>query len=261
MKKLFCLLWVCLLPGCVNSNKTFVYQNNQIVIINTGLHNRIGISKQINLIKSLNPKVIAIDLFFDKEVNQYQDSLLMTSLKGYENFVMAVLLKDNGIQSRDKLFISGTIPKFRTAKYIGYTNVLLEDSDPPLLKRFFSYDSIENKIVYHLSVQTAMLYDSAKTANFLNNNYRIIDIRYFGNQEIFKMYSASDVLNGSIPREEIEDKIIIMGYAGPYEYFPIDRYDEDKFYTPLNLQPTNSPPDMYGVVYLANIVKQILFTE
>lgn len=232
--------------------------SKDIVIVNVGINNRIGIAKEIEFIETLNPAVVAIDVQFSTEHNEYQDSLLIASLNRCRNLVLSVGLE--GIDSAtaegyDRIF--GTLPKFLGNAKIGYVNVLLDGIETPVLRRFNVYERIGDMTMFHFAVQTAMSFDSIQTMRFINTHDQTVGIEFIGNKEIFKVFSADDALNGVIPRSEIEGKIVLIGYLGPYEnFFPAN--DDDKFFTPLNPENPPKEPDMYGVIYLANVIAQIL---
>jgi hypothetical protein len=82
---------ICLLMSC----KTQVVNqsvNGNIILINTGVNNRIGISKELQKINSLKPKVIGIDLQFSSVKNLYEDSLLMAALGNCRGLVLARII-------------------------------------------------------------------------------------------------------------------------------------------------------------------------
>ncbi|MFN8890617.1 MAG: CHASE2 domain-containing protein, partial [Cyclobacteriaceae bacterium] len=95
---------------------------------------------------------------------------------------------------------------------------------------------------------TALSYDSLSTMNFIRRHPKIVDVDYLGNMEAFTWYSAKDVLDGKLKREEISGKIVIVG--------ALSIFDDDRFHTPINIDDSKS--DMFGVIYLANVVNQIL---
>jgi hypothetical protein len=53
-------------------------------------------------------------------------------------------------------------------------------------------------------------------------------------------------------RDDIEGKIVLLG-----AFWPIDGYEPDIFVSPLNQTPEKGA-DTWGVLYLANIIAQIL---
>lgn len=162
---------------------------------------------------------------------------------------MASLMGDfDEITNDYNTFVNESEPQFLEGAKTGFINTVLENDELNTLKRFFVSGVVTGKKEYHFSVQIAMLYDSIKTMEFIQQNNNIVDVDYkYGNRK-FKKISPREVLSEKITKEDIEGKIVIMGFLGPG--------NEDKFYTPLNKNPNE--PDMYGVEYLANIVAQIL---
>jgi CHASE2 domain-containing sensor protein len=48
----------------------------------------------------------------------------------------------------------------------------------------------------------------------------------------FKVFSHDDLLGGNIRAEDIEGKIVLLGYLGPYEGYTGPLLNQDKFFLP-----------------------------
>lgn len=222
-----------------------------IVLINVDTINRNGITREISIVNSLNPKVIAIDLQFSNDTEYDQDTRLIQALDKCKNLIMASVIENyTGDGVEYKRFTYGSLPDYRTNAKTGFINALPERDEFQTLKRFSIVEKVNGDYEYHFGVRTAMAYDSLKAMDFVKSNPRIIDIDYQGGRRKFKAFSAFEVLNKKVSRKDIEGKIVLMGYVGPS--------DEDKFFSPLNKKTKPYKPDIYGLEYLANIVAQVL---
>ena len=257
MTKIFLVFLLAIAASCECQTKDDA-ANDELVIINIGKRYRLGIAQEIAIINSLAPKVVALDTYFPNEKDQYSDSLLISTLNTCKGLVMMSLIKEyTGKNDVSYNELDGSLPKFLANSKIGFANSILENDQFQTLKRFSIYEKVNNLTIYHFAVRASMEYDSLKTMEFISGKPRVIDVEYIGDEKMFKTFSDFDVFNGKVRREDIEGKIVLFGYIGPYEGYTGD-YDEDKFFSPLNGRMPPYKPDMYGVVFHANIIAQIL---
>lgn len=251
MKIGYILLITLTFASCNFRTRDSKIVSDDVVIVNCGVRSRLGISKILDVISHLSPRVVAIDLNFREKRDNYQDSLLMLQLNECENLVMSSII-DNYWGEKDTTYseLTGTLPEFLTNAKVGFTNAILDNDEFLTLKRFSSYERVKGLTMYHFAVTTAMSFDSIKTIHYLKDKPRIIEVDYEGDENSFKTFSDDDVLGKEIDKKDFEDKIVLIGYLGPH--------DEDKFFSPLNKKEQPHKPDMYGVVYLANVIVQIL---
>jgi len=243
----FIILFLILVQSltCFSQN-----EESNIVLINVENLDRAGIAKEISIINSLKPKVISIDLQFTGSHGE-NDLTLINVLESCESLVMSSVIQSFG--NNDTLIhLGGGIEFFPNHSKKGFINTILENDDIQTLRCFQiqQYNNFGKRVEYHFSVRTAMSVDSIKAINFVKRNPKIISIDYKQGQRKFKTFNSAQVFNGKITRNDIEDKIILVGFLGPG--------DEDKFYTPLNKRIKPYKPDMYGLEVLANIVAQVL---
>jgi CHASE2 domain-containing sensor protein len=225
---------------------------DKIVVVNIHNYDRDGIAKQIQNVRALNPKVIALDIQFSSRKDKRVDSVLRATLESCDNLVMASVMRNYTHEDIDYLDTLGCEPYFLTNARTGFINAILEDDTFRTLKRFSIKEKVNGKIEYHFAVRTAMTFDSLKTMNFIKDKPKIIDVAYQKDQSKIKVISALDALKGNLKRKDIEDKIVIFGT------FWIFEDDPDIFVSPLNKETERYRPDMWGVMYLANIVAQVL---
>lgn len=231
--------------GCMQST-------DNIVIIGVNSYDKNSIATQVKNICALNPKVIAIDVQFPEREDYLEDSLLRSALFSCSRVVLPSQIKAYTYEDENYEDTLGCDPFFLAHAKTGFVNVILEDDEFYTLKKFSIKEKINGKIEYHFAVQTAMMYDSMKTLEFIRANPKIIDIKYQKDQTKFKTIRATYALYNELSKEDIEGKIVLLG-----AFWPIDGYEPDVFVSPLNKTPENGA-DMWGVMYLANIVAQIL---
>jgi CHASE2 domain-containing sensor protein len=150
-----------------------------------------------------------------------------------------------------------SLPKFQCNATLGFVNAILENDGFDTQRYFMHSKTLGDSVIYHFAICAAMKYDSIRTFNFLNRSKMISEINYFGNDKAFKTFSDFDVFDGKLNREDIEGKIVLIGYMGPYPGFRHNN-DDDKYFTPLNAKVPPYSPDMYGVIIHANIIAQAL---
>lgn len=260
--------------------------DTNIVIVNIGNLSRREIAQQIEIVSKYGPKVIGTDSYFNCPKNLRDtincpplrdvmgNVMLGSSIKEAGNFVMV-----SRILQSDSLVNSGIYDVYDSLEHTdadilgnafeGYANLDTDADSQESFKacrRFNPTLNVGGKKLNAFSVQVAMLYDSAKTARFLErNNYSEI-INYRGNIPDFHgassfagRYYALDwyqVLNEDFLPGLIKDKIVLFGFLG--SDFTDTSWD-DKFFTPLNKQYAGKAnPDMFGLVVHANIISMIL---
>ncbi|NOT77258.1 MAG: CHASE2 domain-containing protein [Cyclobacteriaceae bacterium] len=245
--KILTLLLILVAPFCQSqSAKTF---DPNIILINVGDLDRVGIAKQLGMINKLNPKVVALDLIFQESHGDNKDKLLIKELSGCKNLVMATLIKSVAAGSEKKYMVSGNHAAFLPPRSTtGFTNLILEKDESQI--KFAAWRKVNERpqkdTEYHFSIQTAMAFDSSKTSEFLSKNLQTIDIDYSYDLKTVKRYSVEDVLTGKINSNDVEGKIVLLGFLGPG--------DEDKTKIIYN----NEVRSLYEMEILATILSQVL---
>jgi len=209
----------------------------------------------IDEINMLNPKVISLDIAFRTYAGNADDKSLFFALRRTKTLILPAEISNEGLDYYGREMVSVyrscaaefSVPNSKS----GFVSAEEEDDvDRPQVPRQFivwQKGTYGEDIYHHFSVTTAMMFDSLKTSSFIRNHERIVDVDYERGNRKFKVFSAHEVLKGKLKKEDIEGKIIMMGFLGPG--------NEDKFFTPWN---SSGIPDMYGLEYLANVVAQVL---
>ena len=226
-------------------------KEQDIVIVDIANFGRAKIAEQISVIDSLNPKVIGLDIQFKAKRDPVIDSILRSALDRCDNLVLINELTE---YKNGENFVyesqTGSAPYFLRNATEGFANVIYEEDEVNTIKRFAVYEEINNKRGYNFSVMAAMLFDSASTKAFIRDNSKVVEVDFLGNYEKFNILSARDVLDGKINSQDIEGKIVLFG--------SLRIEDLDMFHTPLNKTNKIEEPDMFGVVYIANVISQII---
>lgn len=134
------IIGCCIFHSCRSQTDQKKTCGEKIVIINSGFSNRIGISRELEIINRLSPKVVGIDFQFSGDTNFYQDSLLTGQLNKCKRLVMFGVLEGNyGIDSvYEKIGCSES--KFLANAELGFANALLESDEFRTLKKFSTYE-------------------------------------------------------------------------------------------------------------------------
>ena len=261
--------------------------DTNIVIVNIGNLPRELIGRQIEILSSFDPKVIALDIIFACDgglrdsINCPQaydvvgNTVFGNAVKNTKTMVMANKLWQTKYV-RENLntdvydSLEHTDDELRIGAHEGFVNLVSEaahQEDLKICREFYPTKEVNGEQQLAYSVMAALLYDSVRTRKFLERKKEIEIINYRGN--IVDWHGAStypgrylvldweQALDTSMfVSSMIKDKIVLMGFLGD------DLRDtswDDKFFTPLNNKlGGRARPDMYGVVVHANIISMIL---
>jgi len=224
-----------------------------LVLINIGNSDNGKIAEQINEVNKLNPKVISLDIAFPTFSGNREDKKLFFALQNIKKLVMPSRIHYEGQDYYGRPMLSVVrafaTPYNRRGVRIGFVSATRDNDSLRIPKQFIvtQRDYTEN-FYQHFSIVTAMAFDSLQAVGFIQNHDTVASVDFKNGTRKFKIFSASDVLKGKLKKEDIEGKIVMLGFLGPG--------DTDKFFSPFNKNSTE--PDMYGVEYLANIVAQVL---
>lgn len=227
---------------------------NQIVLVGIERYDRELIRKTLERVILLNPKVIAIDIEFPEYSGDREDIALVSVMEKVKRLVLPTELHFGGEDYNGKKMISvvstSVLPLFSSGLRQGFVSAEGNPSDVGgvVPKSFFCTQvGYTGDVYYHFSIMTAMLYDSVKTSSFLTSNPNEVQINYGKNKIEFNKLTSSLILDGKMQESQIKNKIVLIGFLGPG--------NQDKFVSPHS---NRSRPDMYGVEYLATILRQVL---
>lgn len=237
----------------IDQNENF---DTNIVLVNIAHLNRLEIAEQINIIRSHNPKVIALDGFFSQQRDSLADCKLKQQLSVDNKFIMAIAMSDydkksgnyNSIEKSDSFFCNGNY---------GHINLGGDKPKSSTIRRFKPVVNHKDTVIYSISAQIVRKYNERAFQNLIKRGNEFEQINYIGNYKSFYYFDYDEVLNNQPELEIIKNKIVLMGYIGKYIGDTNDL--EDIYFTPLNKEISGrSHPDMYGMVIHANIISMII---
>ena len=206
---------------------------------------RTEIAQQIDLINNYNPKVIAIDAFFERP--SPNDSVFRQTISSKNNIVFLNCNTDNGIEPN--IFYNDT-DRCGYANFIGNKYSVIRAFYPRLNFNGHRHDAFAACIAH--------IADNKKYEALQNRNNKQEIINYKGNLETYTNLSADELMQYQLSGQlenVIKDKIVLLGFFSKDTARPVM---EDLHYTPLNAVVSGkSYPDMYGVVIHANILSMI----
>ena len=247
--------------------------DSNIRIINIGLLPREDLGRLIAKVSTFNPKVIGGDVFFDVNndtLNPMGTDTLKNKIKNVKNLVLASAYR--GLDSKGNDSVETQSPLIREFVKEGIVSFNVPKEDPlyGTVRSFRPIMFINGKKHLSFSFLIASYYDSSllRYANesdmyikwfgyATNNGNTYYGMNYKG---VFQTYNWSDVFEDKIGRNEIKDKIILLGYLGETLNGP--RIANELFYSPLNQKIIGrSLPDLYGTELHANAIKMIIDKE
>ncbi|MGB3465907.1 MAG: CHASE2 domain-containing protein [Cyclobacteriaceae bacterium] len=242
--------------------------DENILLVNIGELDRIGIAQQLQIISRYNPAIIGVDVLLDSPKDPYQDSVFAATLDTVPNVVLATkMLYNPHTDSFDSLL--KPIPAFLPQTELAHVNLITgagNQDEMKVCRSFTPSEQIEDSLLMALSVRMAQVIDPVRVDKFLqrSRSEELINFRGnvfdYGATEYGTRYFAldvQDVLFENFVPEIVEGKIVIFCFLG--EYFGDRNTREDIFFTPLNKKYVGkTEPDMFGGVIHANIVSMIL---
>lgn len=227
--------------------------DTNIVIINVLELNRADIAVIIQEVNSYNPKVIGVDILFDKTIiDSVGDKILHEVInKGKDKLVLACYYDD----ARNNL--SNDFINFEdiTQGHINFSN---NHQRNDVIRNFHPIYRSENKEYFSFSIEVANKIDKKYSDHFESKSDLEI-INYVGDKSSYYILNGQDFLKKKENyKTKIQNKIVLLGFLGTGKYGQLDNL-KDMFYTPMNETLFGrSHPDMYGVIVHANILSMIL---
>lgn len=217
-------------------------EESVITIVDIGHLDRRGIAKELNIINKCHPKVIG--LVFLLTVDSLDNDIpLSDELSKTENIVQASKLHDNQTTDITKWdSLERYHPKFRFGNH-GFTNLTITD-DSVVVRELPMRQYYRNDTEFSFSYLVASKYN----AQLINSKYKNDDRDFsFDKNSIghyFKVISPQALMTGNFDKNDLTDKIVLIGYVGGME---------DSYY--LDDKRTKR---ISGVEIQASIIREIL---
>lgn len=210
MIKNFSLIIIGLLItlGCI------VKRDPIITIVNIGHSDRLEIGKQLSIIKKYSPKVIGLDFYLVPD-SLDKDTILVKELETIGNTVQIVGLHD--LYEPDYIWDSLEVshPKFKIANH-GFVNFATEDS--VLIKELPMTQSFNSRQIYCFGYVVAQNSFGVKN-RFKDTGDKELKLNLDGLGKNYKLITSDELFSGKFKKQDIKDKIVIMGYIGEREDF------------------------------------------
>jgi CHASE2 domain-containing sensor protein len=210
-----------------------------ITIVDIGHLDRTGIAKELSLINRYSPKVIGLNFLLTTDSLEKDNSLSEELFRAKNIVVQASVLHDlneDEVLQRASLFKHSSRnvdtwdsleiyhSKFRFGEH-GFVNYTTTDDSVLVLE-------LSMREYYREDPEFAFCY---VVANRYDN--RAIDLKYKyedgyfnfnrGNfRRHFKVITVNEMLSGSIDANDIDGKIVLMGYLGDFRYLDDERFEK-----------------------------------
>lgn len=231
--------------------------DTNIVLVNLSNLSRYNLARQVNILNSFNPSVIALDAFFPVEKDPYTDSILANAFSRCSNLVLVSGLEkyEENKEVFDTLLTS--INLFNQYASNGFANLPSNNKVSfKTIREFRTAEKVGSETIPAFAVKIIEKYDKDAFQYLTDRKKAVEKINYLGDYKKFYYLDSYQVLSGTEDLSFIKGKIVLLGFMG------IDFNNktlEDIYFTPLNERYAGkSFPDMYGVVIQANIISMIL---
>ncbi|MEO7046182.1 MAG: CHASE2 domain-containing protein [Ferruginibacter sp.] len=241
--------------GKNNSNSK---RDTNIVLVEVG-DNRSEIADQINLLSLYHPKVIGLDVLFERpnpnDMDPLGDSVLNNALKNNSNIVLSFRFLDGNSEIPN---FFRTVA-FNKSGYVNWNGELIS-----VVRTYAPIKKINGKDYESFTTSIARLFDHEKYNKLIQRKSQEELINYTGNIENYTSILKDELKeyrdNGELDRI-LKNKIVLLGFfVRQNENLQPPLILDDLHFTPLNekIVSGKSFPDMYGVVIHANILSMIL---
>jgi CHASE2 domain-containing sensor protein len=230
------LIVVILLIGCSSRDTSL------ITIVDIGYLDRSGIAKQLQIINKYSPRVVVLDFMLTTDSLE-KDVLITEALANTSNLVQSTILH-NYVESKSYWDSLETYhPKFRASAH-GFSNITITDDSvivAELPMRQFYRNNAEPALSF-LAAEKSFGATLKFTHDLRDDRHHRFDKAEFTRD--FKIISTSDLLNERFKKEDLTDKIVMMGQISK---------GDDVFY--LDRSRTEM---ITGVEIQANFIMQII---
>ncbi len=212
-----------------------------ITIIDIGQNDRIELGKQLRIINKFSPKIVGLDFYLVND-SLGRDTILVRELNKMENTVQVVKLHDydETFKQWDSLEVSH--PKFKITNQ-GFANITTTDEDTIFVKELPMEQIFRDSIVYCFSYVTAENSFGVKS-KYRGKGTEVMKLRFKNLNENFKIITIQDLASGNFRKEDLNNKIVLLGYVGK---------EEDDFY--VNEEKNKR---VNGIIIQASIIDELL---
>lgn len=214
--------------------------DTDIVLVNIEEGDRAFIGKLLQTIDSCKPSLILIDVFFVKEKESAQDSILIEAFKKVRNDYLGYATDTSGK-------ILNNHSKFRT--FLSGEGLALVDTVEGLSSFITPIEMIDSNLHELLALKVIEKWKPGFKHSIQVN--QSIPIKFTRTLEQFTHFEGG-LLNAKDHCQTLQNKVVIVGYLGPS--------NEDKHFTPIRFvkEQNDNNPDTYGAVIIANAIRTIL---
>ncbi len=231
--------YLLILVGLISSSSC-KENDSQITIVDIGHLDRAGIARQLSIIKKYSPKVIGLDFLLTTDSLE-KDILLARQISKPKNIIQSSTLHEfiESLNYWDSLELYHA--KFQNGNF-GFSNFTITDDSvfvPELPMRQY----YKERTIHSLSYVVAENSFGVKTKYKQNNDKDF----YFDRNLIgkyFKVISVEDLLTENFSKNDLKNKIVLMGHVSD---------NEDSFY--LDEKRTKR---ISGVEIHASIIRQLI---
>lgn len=229
--------YLLLLAGLLLSCKE---NDSLITIVDIGHLDRVGIARQLSIVKKYSPKVIGLHFLLTTD-SLNKDILLAKELSGVKNIIQSSTLHEfiEPLNYWDSLELYH--PKFQN-EHFGFSNITITD-DSVFVPELPMRQHYRGKTIHALSYVITESSFGVKPKYKLNGDKDF----YFNKNSIgrnFKVLSVDDLLSEKFDEKDLKNKIVLMGHISSYE---------DSFY--LDKKKTKR---ISGVEIHASIIRELI---
>lgn len=213
-----------------------------ITIVDIGHLDRAGIARELSIVNKYTPRVIGLDFLLTTD-SLDKDIPLSEELSRTRGMIQATKLHNNDsidITKWDSL--EQYHPKFRFGNH-GFSNMTIT-ADSTIVTELPMRQHFRDDTEFSFSYSVAMQYDSYR----INTKYKSGDDDFSFDKDSFehnfKVISVKDLLDENFDKQDLTDKIVLMGAVS-------DR--KESFYLDHRRSKRIS-----GVVFQACIIKELL---
>lgn len=233
--------------------KGIAIQKNKIILITLyndfldgNIISREKLSHLITFLAEQHPKVIGIDILFDKSADG--DDRLIEAIKAANNVIIPYEIKANSLENRPEIL--SLLPEFQEVARVGFAN-FRQDPIDHVIRRLEPLElAHDNTLHYPFALQILCHYYGRENIKDIlhNNPQKTASLRInFNSDNQFVLLQPEDLEKEAFKELYYQDKIVLIGYCG-------DKQPDDMFLTPLSRQGAK----MKGVLVHVNILQTVL---